>query len=301
MIKQKSFLIGCVMLSFLLIITIIGPFLPFVDRELTDDTVRFHEDGGFSTAPFPPSWSSPFEPFGTDGEGRDLLSLIILGAQDTLLIVLFITIIRYIVAIPLALSAIKQTGPAYWVLNSWNKVFSALPPIFSAVLLMNMPFLLFSPNRMTWVIIILAFIEVGRVGYILQQEGNLVSKSLYVQAGLTIGNTPAGLYMRYYIPALLPSIITNFFLDLGKVMFLIAQLGVFSIFVSQTWVQLDIAYGELQNASFNWATLLGETRSYLRRETWIVFYPALAITYTIISFYLIGEGLRSHFTRSSKS
>ncbi|MCD8511892.1 MAG: ABC transporter permease [Bacillus sp. (in: Bacteria)] len=301
MIKQKSFVIGSIMLCLLLVVTFIGPFLPFVDQELTDDTVRFHDDGSFSTAPFPPSWSSPFEPFGTDGEGRDLLSLIILGAQDTLLIVFFITVIRYAVAVPLALSAIKQSGPAFWVMNSWNKVFSALPPIFSAVLLMNMPFLLFSPNRMTWVIIILAFIEVGRVGYILQQEGNLVSKSLYVQAGLTIGNSPVGLYMRYYFPALLPSIITNFFLDLGKVMFLIAQLGVFSIFVSQTWVQLDFAYGELQNASLNWATLLGETRSYLRRETWIVFYPALAITYTIMSFYLIGEGLRSHFTRSTKS
>lgn len=299
MIKQKSFIIGMVMLVLLLVVTIIGPLLPFVDTELTDNTVRFHDEGGFSTAPFPPSWSDPFEPFGTDPEGRDLLSLVILGAQDTIIIVFFIAFIRYVVAVPLALSAIKQSGPAYWILNSWNRVFSALPPIFSAVLLMNMPFLIFSPNRMTWVIIILAFIEVGRVGYILQQEGNLVSKSLYVQAGLTIGNTPMDLYMRYYLPALLPSIITNFFLDLGKVMFLIAQLGIFSIFVAQSWIQLDVAYGELQNASLNWATLLGETRSYLRRDTWIVFYPALAITYTIISFYLVGEGLRAHFTRTS--
>ncbi|MCT8136323.1 ABC transporter permease subunit [Anaerobacillus sp. CMMVII] len=254
-------------------------------------------EDGFSRAPFPPSLSNPFEPFGTDTLGRDLLSLIVLGTKDTLILVLLITVIRYAVAIPLALSAIKQKGPTFWLLTSWNSVFSALPTIFSAVILMNLPFVIFAENRLIIVILILALIEVGRVSYLIQQEGFMLSNELFVEAGITIGNSQLGLYWRYYLPALLPSIITNFFLDLGKVMLLIGQLGIFSIFIEQSWIQLANVSGELQNSSYNWASILGESRGTLRRAPWITFFPALAITFTIISFYFIGEGLRAHFTR----
>ena len=293
MIKNKSFIIGIIMLSFLLLIMVIGPYLPFVEQEITEETLRISEDG-FERAPFPPSSDNPF---GTDSKGRDLLSLVIHGAKDTIFIVLLITLIRYFVAIPLALAAISEKGPFYWLMSGWNRVFSALPPIFSAILLMNIPFFVFSDHRLIAVIIILAFIEVGRVSYILQQEGRGVANSLYVEAGVTIGNTSRELAYRYYFPALLPSIIVNFFSDLGKVLILIGQLGVFSIFITQTWIQLGAGFGEIQNTSYNWATLLGETRTSIRSATWIPLFPALAITYTVIGFYLIGEGLRAHFNR----
>ncbi|QOY37404.1 ABC transporter permease [Anaerobacillus isosaccharinicus] len=295
MIRQKSFYIGMTMLVFIFSVMIIGPYLPFIDKEISGETLRMGDE--FSRAPFPPSLSNPFEPFGTDTLGRDLLSLIVIGTKDTLILVFLITVIRYAVAIPLALGSINQRGPAYWLLTSWNSVFSALPTIFSAVLLMNLPFVIFSGNRVLIVIIILAFIEVGRVAYIIQQEGYMVTNELYVKAGITIGNSRLGLFSRYYLPALLPSILTNFFLDLGKVLLLIGQLGIFSIFIEQSWIQLAAGSGEIQNISYNWASILGESRGTLSRAPWITFFPALAITFTIISFFFIGEGLRAYFSR----
>lgn len=293
--KQNYLIIGVAMFLLVLAVMVIGPNLPFIDKEITEETLRM--EGGFSRAPFPPSLSDRFEPFGTDTKGRDLLSLIVLGTKDTLIIVFLITIIRYAVAIPLALASINQKGPIFWLLTSWNSLFSALPTIFSAVLLMNIPIVIFAENRVFIVIIILALIEVGRVGYLLQQEGRMISNELYVKAGITIGNSQLGLYSRYYLPALLPSIFTNFFIDLGKVLLLIGQLGIFSIFIEQSWIQLAAISGEIQNSSINWASILGEARGTIRRAPWITFFPALAITFTIMSFFFIGEGLRAYFSR----
>ncbi|MDQ0857424.1 hypothetical protein [Bacillus sp. V2I10] len=58
-------------------------------------------------------------------------------------------------------------------------------------------------------------------------------------------------------------------------------LGILSIFVTQVFVQTTYGYGELQNTSLNWSTLLGMARSDILRGFWIPFFPALSLTFLI--------------------
>lgn len=94
--------------------------------------MRFYEGGKVAKAPFPPSFENPL---GTDNDGRDLLSLLIIGTKDTLRYIFLITIIRYLVAIPLAFLAAPKKGLAYMVAGTWNSLFSSIPTIFAAILL----------------------------------------------------------------------------------------------------------------------------------------------------------------------
>jgi peptide/nickel transport system permease protein len=291
MIKNKSLWIGGTMFVFLMAVMIVGPYLPFIDSSLEREKVRIN-DNGIQTPPYPPSEQSII---GSDADGRDLLSLLVMGTKDTLFLVFVITIFRYVLAIPLAFLAAKKSGPAHWILSGWNQLFSGLPALFAAILLMNIPYLTFSENRMAWVICIIAIIEVGRVAYIFQQQAHAVSKELFIEAAITVGNSPIALYFRHYLPVLIPRMIPSFFIDLGRVMLLIGQLGLFSIFINQKWFQLTFGSGELRNAGHNWATLLGDARGDILQAFWIPFFPALAVTFTIIAFNLMGEGLRQHF------
>ncbi|WLD93620.1 ABC transporter permease [Alkalihalobacillus sp. AL-G] len=297
MTKNKTLLVGSFMFLIVLFMMLVGPHLSFIDPKAGEEIVRV-EEGVITAPPYPPSLE---DPFGSTERGRDLLSLVVIGTKDTLLLVFAVTVIRYILSVPLALFATKKKGLSHWILNGWNQLFSGLSVLFSAILLLNVPFLTFNENRVYWSILILALIEVGRVAYIFQQQTYTISKSLYIDAAVTVGSHPLSIYFRHYLPALMPKIISTFFIDLGRVLLLIGQLGIFSIFINQKLVQLSFSHGELQNTSHNWATLLGTARGDLLTAFWIPFFPALAITFTIITFNLLGEGLRQHFEQPSSS
>ncbi|WP_078381328.1 ABC transporter permease [Sutcliffiella halmapala] len=291
--RNWTLVIGSSFLIFLVVVTLIGPFLPFIDNVLESRRVVFTETG-IETAPFEPSGNHLF---GTDREGRDLLSIIVVGARDTLLLIVAITLLRYSIAITLALLSVNKKGPANWVLQGWHQIFSALPVIFSAIILLNLPIFVFHENRYLWAIIILACIEVGRVGTILQNQFYRIKQTPYVEAGITVGVSNYTLFTKYYLPNALPELMVQFFLDLGRIALLIGQLGIFSIFITQEFVQLNYGYGEIQNTSFNWATLLGQARGDVLRSFWIPFFPALALAFTVLTFNIFGEGLRKHFHR----
>lgn len=292
MLKNKYLTIGTILLGLLLFMTFLGPMLPFVDNELKIERMKFSEDGGMRRAPIEPSEGFPL---GTDREGRDILSMLIVGAKETLFLIFMITALRYVLAIALALLASKGTGIFYKILSVWNQVFSSLPTIFSAIIIVSIPYFVFNENRLAWFIVLVALIEVGKAGMIIQQQANSISKSAYVEAGITVGVGPMGLYSRYYLPNLLPEIFVNFCIDLGRTALLIGQLGIFGIFVSQQFLQTNYGSGEVLNTSINWATMIGAARNDIFLNFWIPFFPALALTIVIMIFNILGEGLRQHF------
>jgi peptide/nickel transport system permease protein len=146
----------------------------------------------------------------------------------------------------------------------------------------------------------LLYLEVGRVGFIFQQQMNSLSKSSTIESGKMVGNSSFGLMRRYYIPFILPAIITNFTLELGRVLLIVGQLGVFYIYILSELVEFNPNVFVHINTSLDWATLMAESRSFIRTpHVWTVFFPALAITDTVNSFNLLGEGLRKHLEQSS--
>ncbi|WP_261130498.1 hypothetical protein [Bacillus sp. Marseille-Q3570] len=139
MAKNTSLLIGSFFIFFFVAMMLFGPYLPFVDSHLEEEIVRM-EDGKIETPPYPPSKENPF---GSDERGKDLLSMIVMGTKETMLIIFSITGIRYLIAVPLGMLASSNKGPAHYIVNGWNQLFSALPTLFSAIILMNLPIFYF--------------------------------------------------------------------------------------------------------------------------------------------------------------
>lgn len=267
------------------------------EGEVDPERVRFYDDGSMARAPFPPFKE---DVLGTDHEGRSIFALLVVGTKDTLLIIFSITLLRYIISIPLALLGSEKKGTSHWIITMLHSFFSAIPTLIAAIIFINLPFLIFSQTRYIWAILILAFIEVGRTSHLFQQQAHDISQKEFIRVAIVQGNSPIGLIFRHYIPYMLPSIISNFFMDLGRVTVLIGQLGLFSIFVTQKFVEMDHGFGELQNTSLNWATLLGETRYALMSAPWVPIFPALALFYTMLTFNIIGEGLRRTFSKKAQ-
>ncbi|KMJ56902.1 hypothetical protein AB685_19475 [Bacillus sp. LL01] len=293
MFRNTYMKIGGLMLLLLLAVTFLAPFLPYIQNGMEVGRVKF-EPGRIVTAPFPPSLELPL---GSDSDGRNLISVLVIGAKDTLLIITLITVIRYAAGIVLGIMASFGNRLVSSMLDTFDQMFSSLPVVFFAVLLLNLPFIIFLESRFFVAIITIAVIEAGRVGVTVKEQILSIKKEPYMDAAITVGVSPFLMTKNYFIPNMLPSLIVNFCYDIGRVALIIGQLGVFSVFITQELVQMESNYGEIQNTSFNWATLLGEAKNLIYTAYWIPLFAALALLYTIISFNIFGEGLRSFFEK----
>ncbi|MDR4890102.1 S41 family peptidase [Fredinandcohnia sp. QZ13] len=270
----------------------------FVKTELQPERLRFYDGGEFEKAPFPPSAENPL---GTDADGIDIFSVLIHGLDDTVRIILLITIMTFLMAIPLAFLASNQQGLAHWIIQGLSYLFSSLPPILAVVLILSTPYVDSSPIRKELMILTIAIVGVGRVGYLFQQQIVQLSRKEYMHAGLILGNNPFQMYIRHYLPNLWPSFMSNFFLEAGRVTLLAGQLALFSYFFKQKLVIKDVGDYEWQSADFDWLSFLASGRTEIIHAFWIPLFPALAIAILIITFQLLGEGLRLKFhTKSAK-
>lgn len=291
MMQNKPLLFGIVGLVVLAVIAIFGPYLPFVDSSL-EETKYMRIDGKLTGPPYQPSKDFLM---GSDPKGRDLLSLIVLGARETLIFIILIAIVRYLIAIPLAILGFKGSSWFSWIIVKWNQVLTNLPTLLLAIFLLYIPFFIFSESRVMWVLLILGAIEAGRVSYIIQEQLQGLSSSRMIESGVAVGHSSWGLLKRYYLPHLLPQLSVQFMLDIGKIMLLLGQLGFLSIFIAQKFIEYDIGIGMIVNESVAWPQLLADTRNYIRNNVWLPFWPSFAIALTVFTFNLLGEGLRQYF------
>ncbi|WP_449538735.1 ABC transporter permease [Ferdinandcohnia sp. Marseille-Q9671] len=285
--KNPSLVIGTILLSFIFILAIFGPYFPFIDKELTEHLYLTYEDGTMVTPPFPPS-----EDFllGSDRQGVDLLSRLVIGTRETLLIIISVVFVRMLVGMLLGMGAFYSRF-LKGVLQIWYQVFSYIPPIFLLVMIVGIPFFLYSPNRPLWFILVLALLEVGRVGDVIHKHVTAISAQPYYEAGIVAGGTPLGLSRRYLLPNMLPQLITLIANELGRTLFLIAQLGIVGIFISVTFENDASGAYYAVNTSDSWPLVL----STVLKDMWgvkiIPFSAIFLISITVLSFYLIGNGL----------
>ncbi|MEH7222235.1 ABC transporter permease subunit [Bacillus sp. JJ1566] len=303
--KNWSLWTGLVLFGLMLFLSFVGPHLPFVEHTPPEHRMRFYDGGELGRAPFPPSKE---DLFGTDREARDILSLIILGAKDTLKIIVLITLFRYIIAIPMAFLASSKKGIAYMVSNGWYSLFGSIPTIFAAILLLEIFPVTGLENGVYWKVLLIALIEVGRVSYIFAHEIYEVSQKEFVQASVTVGSTPFQLSVMHYLPSVSQSLVVNFFNDLARVTLLLGQLALFQYFIEHT-INYIPGGGAFHDESgyysatglFDWPGLLSSARYEVMKAIWIPLFPALALTLLLLTFQLLSEGFRKLFERQTSS
>lgn len=296
--KNWSLRIGGVIFLVIIIIAFLAPYFPFVDVSLKKHAILTDGNGKIMSPPFPPS--SQFL-IGSDQNGVDLLSRLLIGTKETMIIIFGIAILRYALAIPLSIGAFYYRTAKFF-LASWNQLFSYLPPIFFVAIIVGLPFIFFSSFHALWIGIVIALIEVGRVAEIFLKKIEDTSQKPFIESGIASGCTRYRLFKNYLWPELLPHVLTNFFVDLGRVLFLIAQLGVVGIYISHEFISGEVANAyKAVNTSHAWPLFLLNITYDIWSNKWIPFAAISAITITLFSIHLIADGLQKHFQQKYRS
>ena len=258
--KRKSALVGLAVVLFMVAVAIFAPLLaPYDPTAQSWTAVR--------KAPSAAHW------FGTDEAGRDILSRIIWGARASLMAGLTSVGIAMAIGVPLGLAAGFLGGFVDGLISRFTDAMLACPFLILAIALAA--FLGPSLTNAMLAIGITAtpfFIRLTR-GQVLSIKGED-----YVEAARAMGNPRWRVAARHILPNILPQLMVQATLTIA--MAIIAE-------ASMSFLGLG-----LQPPAPSWGSMLNSAQRFLSNAPWMALWPGIAIFATVLSFNLLGDGLR---------
>jgi len=250
-------------------------------------------DGEIGAPPFPPS--SVF-PWGTDPLGRDLQSLVLAGAKQTLALALFAMIARMLVGTILGMTSGWWRGGRFdRLLTGAIGVWAAFPVTLFAIIAI---LALGIEKGMGVFVVVLCIVGWAEIAQFVRGQVTGIKPQLHVEAARALGTRTGGILNRHVLPLLLPSLLVLASLEMGGVLMLLSELGFLNIFLGGGF-KLQIAetgrmvpviayYSDVPE----WGALLANIRGWWRAYPWLAWYPGIFFFAAILAFNLLGEGLR---------
>jgi peptide/nickel transport system permease protein len=211
---------------------------------------------------------------GTDKLGRDVWARIVYGAQPTLLGAVVVVIISGVIGVPLGLVAGYYGGRVDAAIMRILDALLAFPALLLAILVVAT----FGRGLGT-VVVALGIIYVPAMARLVRGV-TLVQRSLaYVDAARVLGFSDARVIFRHILPNLVAAVVVQSTIDLAYAILDIAALSFLGL-------------GQ-QPPDPDWGSMLSDGRAYLLQNAWPAVSAGFAIMLTVVTFNLVGDGLRA--------
>lgn len=210
--------------------------------------------------------------FGTDELGRDVFSRVMSGSQLSIPIaVLTVTIAAVVGTIVGAISGFVGGWVDELLMRICDVILS-----FPAIVLALAIVAALGPN---W------FNVVGAISLVMWPEYCRLMRSqvlsirtnLHVTAAVSVGCSPARVFVKHVLPFGLPSVLVKATVDLGMVILITAGLSFIGVGVTPPTPEWGAMVSGAQTRIDSW---------------WLVLFPGLAILSLVLAFNFVGDGLR---------
>jgi peptide/nickel transport system permease protein len=264
-VRNKTFLVGCSILGFWLLLSIFGDLI--APRGASDQDFEF-----VSVGPSFKYW------FGTDANGQDVLSRVILGTRLIVVMAFSATTLGTIVGTAIGLASGYFKGKFDMITMRLIEAISAIPVLIIALLAIAA----LEGRSPTLTVIVIGFVFTPNIGRTVRAAVLGEAELEYVAAArLRTERTPHILF-REILPNVLPPIIVEFTVRLGYAIFAIATLS---------FLGAGVEYG-----SPNWGSQIAENWGNIYSNIWWpTAFPALAIASLAVSVNLISDSLLEVF------
>lgn len=218
---------------------------------------------------------------GTDSQARDQFSRLLWGGQ----ISLSIGLVGILISFPLGMFVGGISGYfGGWIdaiLMRLVEVLMTIPGIYLLVALAAViPPQLSSAQRFLLIVMITSFVSWSGLARVIRGQVLSIKEQQFVQAAKAMGANPVYIIVRHVLPQTATYVIIS------------ATLAIPGFIVAESVLSL-IGLG-IQQPDPSWGNLLsaGTNASILVLQPWLVWPPAVLIILTVLSFNLLGDGLR---------
>ncbi|SEC03655.1 peptide/nickel transport system permease protein [Paramicrobacterium humi] len=260
LLSRPTGLFGLVTTAVLLACAIVSLFWTPYDPILTDVANKWQ----------PPSAAHLL---GTDNIGRDIFSVLLAGSRVTVQVAVGSAVVAAIVGVVFAALGALTTRWVREIVAVLIDILIAFPTLLIAMMLAS------AFGGSLAVVIVAVGISFGvNVGRVTRPEIRRVSRSEFVTAGIAAGLGPVRNLARHVLPNVAPVFIVQ--LSWCMAVAVLAEAGL-----------SYLGYGAPVSTP-SWGRVLAELQTYIGIHPWSVLWPGLAITFTVLGFNLLGDGLR---------
>lgn len=258
--KNKAAILGMLILIIILFVAVFADILAPYDPYMQDYTATLKH-------PSPAHW------FGTDEFGRDIFSRVLYGARVSLLVGIVSVTIACVFGSLLGASS-GYIGGAYdaFIMRCMD-ILLAIP-----TLLLNLSIIAALGKSVLNMMLAVGLSNIPRYCRIMRAQVLQVKNAEYIDATRTFGASDIYIILRHVIPNCLAPIIVQATLSIGTAIIACAGLSFLGVGVPSPIAE--------------WGAMLSNGKDFLMHHSYITIFPGLAIMTTVLSFNLMGDGLR---------
>ncbi|GEM_PF-716804 len=288
--------VGLMLVTALILIAAIGeyvaPFDPLEVHYIVQDT-----SGEFHTPPFKPGELEEF-PLGSDIEGRDILSRLLVGVRPTLVLVILIAGTRLVVGTIMGLLDGWYGGLVGDVIGSATKIALGIPVLVIAIMVIY----LFGPQFQAGVFIVaLSVVGWGQTARVVANRVKQVRGETYIEAARALGASDARILWTHIVPQVRSLLLITLSFEMSTVLLQMAELGFLGFFMGGGAIML-IPDGKtpafiperIAGAPELGQMLAGGWQNFIYTPTLPVI-VGTTFFLAVFSFMMLGEGLKSYY------
>lgn len=261
-LREPAMCFGLAILALVFLAAIFAPLISQTDPKALNPAMRL----------LSPSTDAIF---GTDMLGRDVFSRVVYGARVSLMVGFGVAILATVTGLAIGLAA----GFVPWLDGIVMRLMDglmAIPSILLAIALMAV-----AGASIANVILAIALAEMPRMARLVRSTVLTLRENSYVEAAITSGTGPLGIIRHHILPNAMPPVIVQATYVCASAMVIEAILSF-------------IGAGTPPSIP-SWGNIMTEGRSLWQIKPFLIGFPAVFLSLTVLAVNLVGDGLRDRF------